>query len=410
MVDLKMLEEKTPILKEICSEKEVFWKNPDKTVCGEAMEQIELGMEDVEDAERRLERFAPFIMKCFPETKERNGIIESVLTPVPKMKDLLNEKYSSNLEGTLLLKQDSHLAIAGSIKECREFFKQYTIQVGSTGNLGMSIGIMSAAVGYQVIVHMSADAKQWKKDLLRSHGVTVKEYESDYSEAVKNGRALSDADPNSYFVDDENSKTLFLGYAVAAKRLQKQLEEKNVAVDEEHPLFVYIPCGVGGAPGGVCFGLKLLFGDYVHCFFIEPTQAPCMLVGMATGLNQEISVQDIGLTGLTHADGLAVGRPSGFVGRVMKNLLGGEFTIRDGKLYDYMRDLLGTENIFLEPSACASFEGPIQIERNESARKYLQENHLEEKMKNATHIAWATGGSLVPEAIREEYKNTYLEK
>ena len=63
MVDLKMLEEKTPILKEICSEKEVFWKNPDKTACGEAMEQIELGMEDVEDAERRLERFAPFIMK-----------------------------------------------------------------------------------------------------------------------------------------------------------------------------------------------------------------------------------------------------------------------------------------------------------------------------------------------------------
>ena len=102
MVDLKMLEEKTPILKEICSEKEVFWKNPDKTVCGEAMEQIELGMEDVEDAERRLERFAPFIMKCFPETKERNGIIESVLTPVPKMKDLLNEKYDSNLEGNLL--------------------------------------------------------------------------------------------------------------------------------------------------------------------------------------------------------------------------------------------------------------------------------------------------------------------
>lgn len=68
-----------------------------------------------------------------------------------------------------------------------------------------------------------------------------------------------------------------------------------------------------------------------------------MLLGMATGRNQDISVQDIGLTGLTHADGLAVGRPSGFVGRVMKPLLSGEFTIRDGKLYDYMRDLLASE-------------------------------------------------------------------
>ena len=444
MLDITELERKTPILKEIREEKEVFWMNPDKTNCQEAMKHIELTMENVNDAEKRLERFAPFIMKCFPETKDRNGLIESVLTPIPKMKELLNEKYQSNLEGTLLLKQDSHLAIAGSIKarggiyevlkhtedlalengllkpedsyekltdeECRKFFKNYTIQVGSTGNLGMSIGLMSAAVGYQVIVHMSVDAKQWKKDILRSHGVTVKEYESDYSEAVKNGRALSDQDTKSYFVDDENSRTLFLGYAVAAKRLKKQLDEQKATVDEEHPLFTYIPCGVGGAPGGVSFGLKLVFGDNVHCFFVEPTQAPCMLVGMSTGLNHEISVQDIGLTGLTHADGLAVGRPSGFVGGVMKYLLSGEFTVRDAKLYDYMRDLLDTEAIFLEPSACAAFQGPVHMEKSEITENYLLENHLKEKMKNVTHIAWATGGNLVPEEIREEYKKTYLDK
>ena len=85
--------------------KEVFWKKiRTNQLVGKAMEQIELDMEDVEDAEHRLERFAPFIMKCFPETKERNGIIESVLTPVPKMKDLLNEKYDSNLEGKLIIK------------------------------------------------------------------------------------------------------------------------------------------------------------------------------------------------------------------------------------------------------------------------------------------------------------------
>lgn len=218
---------------------------------------------------------------------------------------------------------------------------------------------------------------------------------------MKNGRALSARDPRSYFVDDENSGTLFLGYAVAAKRLQKQLKAQSIAVDAAHPLFVYIP-------GGVSFELKLLFGDSVHCFFVEPTQAPCMLLGMATGRNQDISVQDIGLTGLTHADGLAVGRPSGFVGRVMKHLLSGEFTIRDGKLYDYMRDLLASEQIFLEPSACAAFEGPARMERDEQTQKYLLDNHLMGSMQNAVHTSWATGGSLVPEEIRKEYKNTYL--
>lgn len=358
------------------------------------------------------------------------------------MKELINSKYGSDIKGALLLKQDSHLAIAGSVKarggiyevlkhtedlalehglltlednyeklaagEARDFFKDYTIQVGSTGNLGLSIGIMSAVIGYEVVVHMSSDAKQWKKDLLRSHGVTVVEYESDYSEAVKNGRRLSDENPMSYFVDDENSRNLFLGYAVAAKRLLKQFNEAGVVVDESHPLFVYIPCGVGGAPGGITFGLKQVFKDYVHCFFVEPTQAPCMVLGMATGLNSDISVKDIGLSGQTHADGLAVGRPSGFVGGIMKKHLSGEFTIQDSKLYDYMRDLLESEDIFIEPSACAAFHGPVKFMSSPEIIKYLKENHLQDKIEQITHIVWATGGSLVPENIREEYRNTYL--
>jgi len=437
--DLAQLRERFPILNDVQSARETVWLNPERE---EAVPNLGLTMEDVNAAADCLVRFAPFIRRRFPETEDRQGIIESPLTPIPRMQAFLNEKYRINLQGRLLLKQDSHLAIAGSVKarggiyevlkhtedlalcngvlhpgesyavlaeeKKRDFFHQYTIQVGSTGNLGMSIGIMSAAIGYHAIVHMSADAKQWKKDLLRSHGVTVLEYDSDYSGAVRQGRRQSEQNPKSYFVDDENSKDLFLGYAVAAKRLAVQLDELGIAVDAGHPLFVYIPCGVGGAPGGITFGLKQIFGKYVHSFFVEPVQAPCMLVGMATGLHDKICVQDVGLRGLTDADGLAVGRPSGFVSGMMRTLLSGEVTVRDAALYDYLRGVMETEGIFMEPSACAAFQGPVMLCRTRAGWQYMSENSLAEQMDHAAHIVWATGGSLVPADVREKYLNTYL--
>jgi D-serine dehydratase len=428
-------------LKKVKNREEILWINKDKNEKNDF--KVEgLTPEDIDDAEDRLSRFSEYIMKAFPETKKDKGLIESPLREIPLMKNTLNKNYRSKLEGKLFLKMDSHLPIAGSVKarggiyeilkhtedlalekglikkddsyeklrdpEVRDFFSQYSIHVGSTGNLGLSIGIISAEIGYKVTVHMSADAKEWKKDLLRNYGVEVVEYTEDYGKAVEEGRKKSLEDPNSYFVDDENSKTLFLGYSVAAKRLKKQIKEQNIMVDKDHPLFVYIPCGVGGAPGGISYGLKVVFKENVHCFFVEPTESPCMLIGMESGLNNKISVQDIGLTGITDADGLAVGRPSGFVGNVMKNLLSGIFTIKDFKLYDYLRDLMNSENIFLEPSACATFEGPANLLNYNNGIEYIKSINLNSKMENATHIVWATGGRLVPEDVRKEYLKTHI--
>lgn len=455
---LYLNEENEKVLTDISNLKETMWLNLKLKPYNEAEKLIDINLNLIDDAENRLKKFAPLIEKLFPETEESNGIIESPLKEISNMKKCLEvcdletkvngeccepkSQEKLKIEGKLLLKMDSHLKIAGSVKarggiyevlkyaedlalsnniinsdddysvlseqKYKDFFKSYKIQVGSTGNLGLSIGIMSATLGFNVIVHMSSDAKQWKKDLLRSKGATVIEYDSDFSKAVEEGRKMSDADASSYFVDDENSMNLFLGYAVAARRLKKQLDEMKIIVDENHPLFVYLPCGVGGAPGGITYGLKSVFKDNVHCFFIEPTHAPCMLIGMATGLHDQISVQDLGLDGKTHADGLAVGRPSKLVGKKMDYILSGLLTVDDYKLYDYMRYLAESENIYIEPSACAAFEGVIALNSFVEGKKYIDSQQLLNKMQNATHIAWATGGSLVPEEINKQFLNTFL--
>ena len=211
-------------------------------------------------------------------------------------------------------------------------------------------------------------------------------------------------------MDDEKSVTLFLGYAVAAKRLDAQLKEKGIAVDEAHPLIVYVPAGVGGAPGGVCYGLKRLYGDNVHCFFVEPTQCPSVLLGMATQKFEQANVRDYGLSGKTEADGLACASPSSFVTRIMTNLVSGECTVSDAKLYDFLRLLVETEGERIEPSSCAAFQGPVSLCQAEGSVVYCQEQGLTpDRLNNATQIVWATGGRLVPEEIWDVYLNTHLD-
>lgn len=420
-MDLSLLAQKYPIIQELQKKQNTIWINTNIKENSHSL----FSKKDVQEAENRMQRFAPYLKKAFPELEKTNGIIESPVFSIPQMKKWLEHMSNQKIEGELLLKADNALPISGSIKArggiyevltyaeqlalengliteqdhysafadqvFKKLFSSHHIIVGSTGNLGLSIGIMSAEMGFNATVHMSADAKEWKKALLREKGAIVVEHKADYEKAVAQGREEAMQDPKAYFVDDEHSHTLFLGYAVAGLRLKEQLDEAGVVVDEHHPLYVYMPCGIGGGPGGVAFGLQLVFGPHAYCFFAEPVESPCMLLGLATGLHDQISVQDIGLTNQTEADGLAVGRASGFVGKLVEPFLAGSYTVRDDQLFAMLSGLAESENIKLEPSALAGMIGPTLF----AGQKKVKGRPI--------HLVWATGGSMVPNGIMEQY-------
>ena len=408
-----------PLLKRLVALQETLWLKPDLPGAEEGLAHVGITPEQIQDAADRLKRFAPYLQRVFPETAPSAGIIESPLRHVPAMKEAIEELTGQRIEGQLWAKLDSHLPISGSIKArggiyevlqhaeslareqglitldsdyrlldsagARELFGQHRVAVGSTGNLGLSIGIMSAKLGFQAAVHMSADARQWKKDLLRSHGVEVVEYEQDYSVAVAAGRKAAEDDDSVYFVDDENSVSLFLGYAVAGARLAGQLQAMDVRISEDEPLHVYLPCGVGGGPGGVAFGIKAIFGDAARCYFAEPTHSPAMFIGVHTGAHDQLAVQDFGIDNVTAADGLAVGRPSGFVGERMQYLIDGYYTVSDENMFRGVALFDRSEGVQCEPSSATSFFGPGAIGRA------------------GTHLAWITGGAMVPEEEMASY-------
>lgn len=417
---------------EVADRQPLLWLNPDYAAAADGRDS----RLDPHAAEARFARCAGVLARLFPELAATEGRLESPLVPVPRWQSALGHSAAS---GMWLLKRDDALPVAGSVKarggfhevlayvegvaaeagllpdeadrmvlagpDARALLGRHSITVGSTGNLGLAIGLIGTGLGLHASVHMSADAKDWKKRRLREHGIEVVQHSGDYASAVAAGRAQAASDPRMHFVDDERSETLFLGYAAAASELAVQVRALGREVDAAHPLFVHLPCGVGGAPGGILYGLKRVFGANVHGFFAEPTASPCMLVQLVAGCEKPVSVYDVGLDNRTGADGLAVGHASPLVAPLMAHMLAGVFTVDDDTLLADAWRLEESEGVYVEPSAAAALRGPAWLLDTAAGRSWLERHELAHSMFAATHVIWSTGGSLVPETIRNGYRS-----
>ncbi|CAM5297583.1 putative D-serine dehydratase OS=Lysinibacillus sphaericus OX=1421 GN=dsdA PE=3 SV=1 [Lysinibacillus sphaericus] len=85
----------------------------------------------------------------------------------------------------------------------------------------------------------------------------------------------------------------------------------------------------------------------------------------------------------------------------MESYISGCYTVKDEELFMSLALAMESEGVFLEPSAHAGCLCAIHLLKN--GQNYIEKHHLQDIMEQATHLVWATGGSMVPQEMREEY-------
>lgn len=402
-----------PLFARLRAGETAVWLNP--ATAELAVSQADL--DEIAQAADRFARFEPLLKRLFPGEGWDGRIVSALSTygspPAPLQSLWLKGDHALPMTGSIkarggvhellcyvekIARDEALLAPGDPIEALLEPAAQavlnlHSVAVASTGNLGFSIGLVARAMGLNAEIHMSIDAKEWKKARLRALDAKVIEHECHYTETVARARVASTGGQRVHFIDDEQSRDLFFGYAVAAGEIAAQLAAQGLTPTVARPLVVYLPCGVGGAPGGVLFGLKALFGPAVVGVFVEPTASACMLAALAQGEGRSISIYDIGLDNLTIADGLAVPRASRFVLEKVGPAIDAVVAVPDGHMLDWMRHAHLTNGLRLEPSAASGLAAIAPLA--EAAAKVPA---LAERLDQAVHVVWATGGSALPDA------------
>lgn len=377
--------------------------------------------EAINVASARWQRFAPVLAQAC-NIPSWDGVVRSPLRRYPRSPDWPQSLY---------VKCDHALPITGSVKArggvyevlclaeriaagngllnagdgrylslleepARKALGSWTVVTASTGNLGFSVGVMARALGLKAEIHMSMDAKQWKKDRLRQIGACVVEHATDYTGTLAAARTGKPGE-RRHFIDDEASLDLFMGYTCGGMELASQLKDLDIEISERQPLFVYLPCGVGGAPGGITYALRAAFGPAVVCIFVEPVASACMLLALDKGRGEPQSVYDYGLDNRTDADGLAVSRASGLVLQKVGEDIDAVVALPDAMMRAAVRRVWAEAGLRLELSAAAGFAAIEPLHDVLKQTRATQLNPIWRRFDSGLHVVWTTGGSMLPE-------------
>lgn len=87
----------------------------------------------------------------------------------------------------------------------------------------------------------------------------------------------------------------------------------------------------------------------------------------------------------------------------MQYLIDGYYTVEDLQMYKLVALMADSEDLRIEPSSATAFAGPAHL-IGDSAREYRERTGLtDERLANAIHLGWVTGGNMVPKDEMDSY-------
>ena len=111
-----------PLVEDLIALKETTWLNPRTTTLAEGLPYVGLSKADVGDAHARLNRFAPYLAKAFPETAANGGLIESELIPLLRLTDSLRSEYVVGVKGIVAERESKNDDMLTGSTESDPFF------------------------------------------------------------------------------------------------------------------------------------------------------------------------------------------------------------------------------------------------------------------------------------------------
>jgi threonine dehydratase len=217
-----------------------------------------------------------------------------------------------------------------------------TVVTGSSGNHGIAVAMLGAALGVRVTVVMAAPASEAKAEVIRALGARVVRVDGDVAARELRAREIAMA-TGGVLVPSSDHELVVAGAGTVGLEVFDDVPDVST---------VFVPTGGGGLLAGVCLAASPL-PRRVRIVGVEPMSARRYAASIAAGAPMVLPPS------MTIADGLRGQRPGVIPWPIIRRRVDTLVGVTDEAISDAL-DVLAGAGIAAEPSGAVALAGALQ--------------------------------------------------